>query len=452
MNIKNSIKYLFYLITIISLTNCNNTTTLTFSNDIAPIIHKNCTPCHSPNQSGPFSLITYNDIRKKAKTIAKVVKSKYMPPWPADKNYSSFVGEKGLTDNEIDMLLRWIENNCLPGDTSNIKYQYNIAGSLGKPNLVLSMQDSIKIPGDNKDRFIALKIPFQLDQDTFIRAIEFVPGNKRLVHHMNGHLINYKDTDKENIYEGKHFIVDVFGQNEHIIEELSLKNDDGTYPTLTPSIINYLPGMEPVVYPPEISAFKIATKGALLIKNIHYGPTSIDEYDQSHFNIYFSATPPKRVLKEFQMGTSGISTILPPLVIPPDTIMEFTTQYTLPEDMTILTIIPHMHLIGKRFLAYAINPSHGDTIPLIKIPEWDFHWQYFYTFKKPVILKKNTTIYVFGVYDNTIDNPYNPNIPPKIIREPEGYMQTTDEMFQLIVVYMYYQKGDENINLDHTYL
>jgi hypothetical protein len=107
-----------------------------------------------------------------------------------------------------------------------------------------------------------------------------------------------------------------------------------------------------------------------------------------------------------------------------------------------------MHLIGKSFLAYAIKPS-GDTIPLIRINNWDFRWQYFYQFKTLLKLSRGTIIYVEGVYDNTASNPNNPFSPPKEIREREGSMKTTDEMFQLIITYVPYQVGDENISLEN---
>jgi hypothetical protein len=106
-----------------------------------------------------------------------------------------------------------------------------------------------------------------------------------------------------------------------------------------------------------------------------------------------------------------------------------------------------MHLLGKKFLAYAVT-KQLDTIPLIRINNWDFRWQYFYTYKKPVIIPEGSTIYVFGTFDNTINNPLNPNHPPIEVSEREGSMRTSDEMFQFILTYLPYQLGDENIVLE----
>jgi hypothetical protein len=117
-------------------------------------------------------------------------------------------------------------------------------------------------------------------------------------------------------------------------------------------------------------------------------------------------------------------------------------------DISLLTVNPHMHLLGKKFLAYAIKPD-GDTIPLIRINNWDFRWQYFYTFKHMIKIPKGSFIYVEGVYDNTTNNPLNPFNPPHTVSEQKGSMRVTDEMFQFIMTYLPYQNGDENISLEN---
>jgi hypothetical protein len=133
-------------------------------------------------------------------------------------------------------------------------------------------------------------------------------------------------------------------------------------------------------------------------------------------------------------------------MIPPDSIKTFYTQYTLQEDMSLLTINPHMHLLGKEFIAYAITPENK-KINLIRIPNWDFRWQYFYTFQKMLVLKKGSTIYVEATFDNTKANPNNPFSPPKWVGERNGSMSTKDEMLQFIITYLPYQTGDENTSL-----
>ncbi len=423
---------------------------ITFAEHIAPIIFTNCSKCHQKGEAGPFTLTSYNDVAKKAKLIKYVTEHRIMPPWPADHSYSNFANEMYLTDEHIELIKRWVDEGTLPGDTANLKVpEFDEAElKLGKPDLIIQVP-KILIKGNNTDLFTVMKIPYELKQDTFVRAIEFVCGNKRLVHHMNGHLVQYDAAKKKNVFEGKTWVNQDQTQSQQIHKLLGLLHDDGSYPSLTPSVSNYLPGALFSLYPKEIGGYKMSKKGAFYLNDMHFGPSPIDAYDSSYFKVFFSATPPKRPVSEFQMGTLGISPIVPELIIPPNQVKKFTTKTTIPDDISIVSIVPHMHLIGKTYLAYAIKPS-GDTIPLIRINRWDFRWQYFYQFKTLLKIPRGTVIYVEGVFDNTDQNPYNPFNPPQEIREREGSMKTTDEMFQLIITYVPYQIGDEKISLENV--
>lgn len=437
---------------------CGNITTdkkshITFSEHIAPLIYSNCTPCHRPGSAAPFSLISYQDVSRKAKTIKLVTGIRLMPPWPADKSYSNFVGEKGLTDAQIAMITEWVDNGCPIGDSTKIPPppSYPEGSFLGKPDIVVKMPKPYFIKGDNKDKFLLMKFPYELPRDTFIRVIEFVAGNKKLVHHVNGFLIQYEEGKKKNIYEG-YFYADTDQMDyPQAYEKMKLANDDGSYPILTSSVVNYLPGVFPNLYPEGIGGLVVKKKGAIFLKDIHYGPSPTDEIDSSYFNIFFAKEKPKRPLLELQLGTLGVSEIVPPLVIPPNEVKTFRTQVTITKDISIITINPHMHLLGKTFWAFAVKPD-GDTIPLIRIPQWDFRWQYFYTFKNPVKIPRGSVIQAIGVYDNTVNNPRNPFNPPQIVSERKGSMRTTDEMFQFIINYVLYQEGDENISMEEVSL
>ncbi len=445
---------LIQLILIAVTASCNheknkNSARPTFSENIAPVIYKNCTPCHRPGSAAPFDLITYNDVKKRAKTVLLTVESRLMPPWPADVNYSHFRDEKVLSDEEIQLIKTWVEDDFPEGDPSKTPSTPSFPdhSNFGKPDFVLTMKEPYRITGNNKDNFVMMKIPYELPQDTFIKAIEIIPGNTKVVHHINAHLVQYNDGAKKDLTKGERFVDTEVYDKLQSFQKLDLQNDDGSYPLLTPSVTNYLPGVETAFYPNGIGGYKVKKKGILLLDNIHYGPSPIDTSDNTSFNIFYSISPPSRPTHEFILGTSGISKVEPVLSIQPNTVQTFRTRYTVPEDLSLLTINPHMHLLGKSFLAYAVKPN-GDTIPLIRINRWDFRWQYFYTFKNVLKIPKGTTIYVEGVYDNTENNPLNPFHPPQVVTERNGSMRTTDEMFQLIVTYMTYKEGDENVSLE----
>lgn len=424
---------------------------ITYNENIAPIIYKNCMPCHRPGQPAPYPLITYRDVFTRIQMIKYVTEKKIMPPWPADPSYSHFANELYLTEEEINMFKTWVNSGAPEGDPKLLPPppQYPDKSSFGKPDLVLTMPGYYHIKGDNKDHFIVFKIPYEIERDTFIRFIEFVPDNNKLLHHMNGHLIQYMPGKKHNNFEDITYVDQELFDARAIHEKLGLANDDGTYPLLIPSVVNYLPGVTSALYPEGIGGYPLSKMGALYVNTMHYGPSPVDDSDRSYFNIFFDSKPPERTVKEFQMGTLGVSPVVPPLIIPPDTVERFYSETTLQDDISLLTINPHMHLLGKSFLAYAILPG-GDTLHLIRINNWDFHWQYFYTFRTMMKIPHGTIIRAEGIYDNTSANPNNPFSPPRSVAERFGSMRTTDEMFQLIITYLPYKQGDENIHLDNV--
>lgn len=421
----------------------------TFSKDIAPIIYRSCSPCHRTNQIGHFNLLSYEDVKSNADKIVFTTQNRMMPPWPADVHYTSFVGENVLSQNEIKLIDTWVKLGCPIGDSLAIPRLPNFPtrSMLGKPDLQIAVKP-IEIKSNGDDRFLLVKVPFELQNDTFIQTVEFVPGNTKVVHHVNGDMVTFDDSKKENIFDGK-MIADLVLDStvRQVYKQIGVLHDDGSYPLLTQSIVNYLPGVLAQPYPNGIGGWKVGKKNAFLLADIHYGPSVKNTWDSSYINVFFAKQAPRRTLQEFQLGTLGLSPILPPLNIQPNTISKHTSSYKTQFDMSILTINPHMHLLGKSFKAYALKPD-GDTIRLINIPKWDFNWQNFYTYRKMLKIPAGSTIIMEGVFDNTSNNPFNPNQPPQLVSDKNGSMRTKDEMFQLIVTYLPYENGDENISLE----
>jgi hypothetical protein len=423
-------------------------TAVNYNEHIASIIYTKCATCHRPGESGPFNLLSYKDVYRRKKTIVKVTHSGYMPPWPADRNYSSFVGELYLTEREKLLIKRWVEQGAKEGDGKFKKNPPNfpVGSQLGKPDLVIKFPKAYKIEGNNKDHYVIMKIPYEIPEDKYVKVIEYVPGNRKRVHHVNGYLVVYEPGKKKDIHAGEYFVNNYESDIMSVWKKLDILNDDGSFPLRIPSATNYLPGVVPAVYPAGIGGFTMKKKGVILLNDIHYGPTSKNEIDESYFNVFFADKVPERKFGEFQLGTYGVSKIEPALQIPPDSIKTFVSRYTVQDDISIVTVNPHMHLLGKSFVAYAITPD-GQNIPLIKIDKWDFRWQYFYTFKKMQKIPKGSTIYVKATFDNTRNNPHNPFNPPQWVGEKEGSMSTKDEMLQFIVTYLSYKAGDESIIL-----
>ena len=438
----------------LAICSCTPSTDLTFGKDIAPIIFENCTSCHRSGGAAPFSLTTFQQVNRKKNTILGVTQSGLMPPWPADRNYSHFLGERYLTEVDKQKIKDWIEGGAPEGDTSLLPDlpEYDTYSYIGKPDTTVWF-DSILISGNSRDKFFIATLPIELSEHKYVRAMEFLPNENNLVHHMNGRLLNYESDKKASITQGQRILNLEVEETAYVrqFNALRLTNEDGTRPPQINSAVNYLPGVQAQLYPEGIGGFTMNKKSILIADDIHYGPIPQDKWDHSRVNIFFSDAPPKRPINEVMLGTNGASKIIPPLVIPPGKITKHASFLKIPEDISILTINPHMHLLGTSFKAYALTPAQ-DTIRLIQIPRWDFRWQYFYTFPKMLKIPAGSVIYVEAEYDNTAENQNNPYNPPQEIRERldngGAGMRTTDEMLQFIITWLPYQVGDEHVSLE----
>jgi hypothetical protein len=411
--------------------------------DVAPIIRSKCATCHKPGQTGPFSLITYEDVAKRASFIKDVIGRGYMPPWKADNQYVHFANDRSLTDKEKSMIVQWIDNRAPRGDgpdTVELK-QASIPGTsyFRKPDLALKAADTFHLTGDNMERYVIFKIPFELKDSANVEAIELYCSNKKLIHHANYAIHPVPDT-----------AIDIY----HTDALLNLTEDDrrkfDQYQPYRKTITYYggwIPGTSYESYPKNIGW--VMPKRGVILLTVHFAPSAADESVQMGVNLFFKKTPVERRVKVVSFGSGGIGErqIEPPFYVKANKVEKFTLEVTNPsEDQSVLYVWPHMHLLGKEYLAYAITPA-GDTIRLVHIPRWDFRWQEIYRFKKLVRIPKGSVIHIEGTYDNTADNPFNPNSPPKNVFS-YGDMKTTDEMMTLMMIFMPYKEGDENINLE----
>lgn len=419
---------------------------------IAPIISRSCWRCHRVNGIAPFSLESFEQVRKKAKTIAKVTSKRIMPPWPADPNYSHFVGENVLSEIEIQTIAKWVEQGAKEGNPSDFiaPQQIHDRSVIGKPDWVIPVPP-IALKNDGYDQFYLTKTHVKLPEGKYIAALEFVPKQPDLLHHANGHLILYPN-GRADLKNGDMRTVNITpGNYKEDFKHLDVLNKDGSQPERIHSAVNYLPGVQGVKYPDGIGGFYVPKEFALSFVDLHFGPSDRNVTDSSLVNVFFTDKKPERPTFEINLGTDGVGKIQPPLVIPPNQITKHKVEYVIEAPISVLTINPHLHLLGKSFLAFAIKPN-GDTVRLISIPRWNFRWQYFYTFKKIQVLPAGSKIVAIAEFDNTVNNINNPNKPPKQVSErwEDGgnSMRASDEMFQFIITYISYRPGDENISLE----
>jgi hypothetical protein len=415
---------------------------ITYYKDIQPLLQKNCVPCHRPGEAAPFSLMSYEDVSKRAKFIKKVVQSRYMPPWRANNHYVSFANDRSLKESEIQLIAKWVDNNMPAGSETKINnpVQVLLPGTMysRKPDLVLKAADSFRVTGDNIERFVIFKIPYELKDSANIEAVEFYTNNKKLIHHANYAFHTVADP-----------AIDIHGTDPFVN---MTEGDPTKFEQYRPyrKTINYyggwIPGSRYESYPKGFG-WVLPKRGVILL-TVHFAESPTDEASINGVNLFFTKTPVKRKVKVVSFGSGGIgeNQIFPPLFIKANTVKTFTLEVTNPnEDQSLMYVWPHMHFIGKEFKAYATTPS-SDTIRLVHIPEWDFRWQEIYRFKHLVKVPKGSVIHLECTYDNTAENPFNPNKPPAGIFSTSS-MKATDEMMTLMMIFLPYQPGDEKISL-----
>lgn len=414
----------------------------TFNKEVAPIIHAKCTPCHRPNESAPFSLITYEDVAKRAAFIKTVVETGYMPPWKADNHYADYSNNRSLTEKEKQTLYAWIEAKAPRGEGT--APQLSKAASLREktgyhrvPDMTITHPKPYLLKGDNYERFVIYRIPFELKAPANVEAIEFFTNNKRIMHHVNYAVHAVEDG--------------VPLQSGPDMVDLSVDDGELTegWKPLKKTIEYYggwIPGASYENYPNGMGW--VLPKRGVLILTVHYAPSSVDEESISGVNLFFTPNKVERPVKVISFGSGGIGEeqIRPPLRLMPNQVRTFSLTLSNPgEDFSVMYVWPHMHLLGKQYTAYAVNPV-GDTIPLVHIPDWDFRWQEIYRFKQLKHIPRGSRLYIQATYDNTPNNPFNPYNPPRLISST-GNMETTNEMLTLLMVFLPYKPGDEKLDI-----
>jgi hypothetical protein len=394
----------------------------TWSGAAAEVLYNNCTSCHNSNGIAPNSLMTYTEAQMYAPLIQSYVTNNIMPPWTADTSYQHYSQERVMTQAEKTILLDWISDGFLAGDLSQAPAPpiYNGSQQLpGVPDLVINAPNYMSKATNTTDDYVCFVIPSGLLQNKKVRAIEVIPGNLNTVHHC----LVYNDPSLANS-------TDTIGGNcgGPVAGDLMMGYTPGATATIFPASVNFNSGM-------------ILEAGTDIVLAMHYPEGSYGTYDQTKVNFYFYNDP---VSNFREISASPIIQDWGFTIAAGQTDSVEVVYNNLPVDFTLLSVFPHMHLIGEKIESHAVTPTN-DTIPFIRIPHWDFEWQDFYWFEYMKKIPANSEIYGKGVYKNTAANVHNPFDPPQNI---SAGLNTTDEMFLIYFHYMIYQAGDETINVD----
>lgn len=401
----------------------------TWTEDVACIVYSHCAPCHHEGGPAHFSLMTYADAYYWRIDMRNVTQVRYMPPWPPDEDYRSLAHERSLTQDEIDVIAAWVNNDAPEGPPGSAPDPpvFTNEPVIDQPDITAIMEDYV-IPASTTDLYRCFVLDIDYPTDRYITGMEVIPGNTSMVHHA----LVFQDTS------GQAQVLDD-GDIEPGYTSFGGIGVDGA------KLIGiWVPGADPLFTPPGMGIKLLAD--ADIVIQIHYPATSTSEVDSTRINIQLSpggfvrdlAIDP--ILDHVYAITDG------PLIIPPNEVRTFHAEYTVPFPATITAIGPHSHLLGKRMKAYAVRPGN-DTVPLIDIPDWDFRWQGMYSFRQPIYLPTNTVVYGEAAYDNTVNNPDNPNSPPDWVWLGES---TTNEMMLFYFAWTFGFPSDENIVVDNS--
>jgi tetratricopeptide (TPR) repeat protein len=382
---------------------------VTFNRDIAPIVFHSCSTCHRLGEAAPFSLLSYYDAKKHARQILDVTQSRAMPPWLPEPQKLKFADELRLSDAEINLIQRWVEQGAIEGDPADLPPQPKFVEGwrLGQPDLILTATKPLTLPPSGTDTYWNFIFPVPIQQTRWVKAVEIRPGDKRYVHHANILVDRAGSLRQRESEPGAGF-----GGMEIRIESQVFDPDS--------HLLFWKPGTIPYVEP-EGMALRL-DKGTDLVLNTHLQPSGKPEVIQPSIGLYFTPHAATKLPMLLQLENDAKLDI-------PAGQKDFlvTDDFTLPIDVALLAIYPHAHYLGKDMQAFATLPD-GSTETLLHIPHWNLNWQAVYRYAEPVRLPKGTKVSLRYVYDNSEENPLNPNHPPGRV---VGGNRSSDEMCHL---------------------
>lgn len=379
----------------------------TFADHVAKIVYTECTPCHHDGGSGPFSFTSYAEVRAHATQIAEVTASGFMPPWLPERGHGVFVGARQLTEVEKTTLQRWAAQDAPRGETAAEPSPPKLEGGwqLGKPDLVLDTGTPFELPADGRDIYRNFVVTVPAGPVRFVRAVELLPGDPRVVHHgvlradTTGSVRRHDAADPATGFDGMIFA--------------GARMPGGRF-------VGWTPGKRP---DPGNDARAFALHpGTDLVLQLHLRPSGKVEPIRARIGLHLAPRPPSRRALSLELSSTEID--LPPGA----TDVHVGDSYRLPVPVSVRSVYPHAHYLGKRIEGWAELPD-GSRRDLVTIADWDFDWQDEYRFVRPVALPAGSTLRMDWSFDNSADNPHNPQSPPVHVRYGAA---STDEMAELI--------------------
>lgn len=379
---------------------------VTFTRDVASILHKNCASCHRTGEIAPMSLLTFKEVRPWAKSIREVVAERRMPPWLADPHYGEFANDSRLSQKDIDTIVAWVDGGAKEGDAKDLppapKFQPE-GWKRGTPDAVFPMTVEANVPADGVVAYRHFAVPTNFTEDKYVQFAEIKRGDPAVVHHV---IVSVREPGQGPLPPAGEIIIGA-GANREGEARTAQRPQGGTRGNAPDGmLVGWAPGMSPLSL--RNGQAKLIKKGSVLIFQMHYTTNGQASKDRTSVGLYFAKGPvEKRVI------TTGA--VARNLVIPPgEPNYESKSSFTFSEDSHIVSFMPHMHVRGKDFQYKLVYPD-GTSKILLSVPRYDFNWQLVYFMKDPVAAPKGSRIECLAHHDNSERNKFNPD-PSKEVR------------------------------------
>lgn len=379
----------------------------TFYKDVLPILQSHCQSCHRPGEVAPMPLVTYEQTKPWADAMAHSVEARMMPPWFADPRYGRFSNDASLNSQQIAAISAWAAAGAPAGDVKDAPppEKWPEGWNIAPPDLVVKMPKPVRIPADGEIEYTYEIVPTHFTEDRWVQMSEFRPGSPAHVHHAVVYIRPPASPWLRHAPVGEPFTA------SSLKDPLDRRQ---AHETTSDLLLVYAPGSSPDQWPDGMAKFVPA--GSDLIFQMHYTTNGTAAEDQTSLGIVFAKSPPRQRVITLQLNNHT-------LIIPPGADdFRVEVQGTLPNDATLLSFFPHMHLRGKRF-EYDIVHADGSVEVLLRV-NYHFHWQLSYRLAEPRLLKAGTKLRAIAWYDNSKNNPHNPD-PTKTVTWGD---QTSDEM------------------------
>jgi hypothetical protein len=378
---------------------------VTFSKDVLPIFEKSCQECHRPGEAAPFSLLTYEEARPWAKAMKEAVLMRKMPPWFADPHIGKFSNDRSLSEKDISTLVAWSDQGAPQGDPKDAPepLQFLEGWRIPKPDVVIEMPNAFHVPASGVLDLQHIVVPSRFTEDRWVQCAEVRPGNPALVHHI---VVFTREPGSAWLKDAK------IGVPFDPSKKHKRKKDDGVPGE---GVAGYTPGAFPMQL--QLGQAILIKAGSDIVFQMHYTTNGKPGTDRSRLGLVFAPGPPKQ-------RVAGLAAYNDDLKIPAgDPNYRVDSVFDLGAEVMLTGMQPHMHYRGKDFEFRAIYPN-GQTETLLRVLNYNFSWQLSYDLAKPILLPKGTRIQCTAHFDNSANNPNNPD-PAKDVTWGD---QSFDEM------------------------